>query len=160
MNKVKNYKLEKTLASFFGLGFLPYAPGTWGTIGGMVISCLFILMKFELWDIHYIHLFLIIISYGIGVYVSERLEEVWGHDSSKIVIDEVMGIWVAILFLPVLNLYYLLAAFVLFRFFDIVKPLGIKILDRMKTSHSVMLDDFLAGVYTNIILQTWFYLMT
>ncbi len=149
----KNLKLEKMLATFFGLGYIPWAPGTFGALGGLAVTCILIMLQFDALDHHLIHLFLILSSYIIGVYVSERLKEEWGHDASRIVIDEAMGFWVSIVFLPVGNIYYLAGAFVLFRFFDIVKPLGIKKLDRMISSHGVMLDDLLAGLYTNVVLQ-------
>ena len=68
------------------------------------------------------------------------------------VIDEVAGMWVSVLFLPQ-NLWLLIAGFILFRFFDIVKPLYIRRMEAFKGGWGVMLDDVLAGVYANIILQ-------
>ena len=149
----KNLNLEKMLATCFGLGYIPWAPGTFGTLGGLAVTLILLLLRFDPLDHHLILLFLILSSYIIGVYVSERLKEEWGHDSSRIVIDEAMGFWVSIVFLPIGNIYYMVGAFILFRFFDIAKPLGIRRLDRMTSSHGVMLDDLLAGIYANVVLQ-------
>lgn len=82
----------------------------------------------------------------------KALEEEWGEDPSKVVIDETVGLWISMLFIPI-NTYTLILAFILFRFFDILKPLGIRKLDQLKNSWGVMLDDILAGVYANMVLQ-------
>jgi phosphatidylglycerophosphatase A len=92
-----------------------------------------------------------------GVWSSTVMEKVWGKDPSKVVIDEVAGMCVGLLFLPV-NVTYLLCGFILFRFFDIVKPLYIKKMEYLPGGWGIMLDDVLAGIYTNILLQivVWF----
>jgi phosphatidylglycerophosphatase A len=92
-----------------------------------------------------------------GVWSSSIVETIWGKDPSKVVIDEVAGMCVALLFLPV-SVKYLLSAFILFRFFDIVKPLYIKRLERLPKGWGIMFDDVLAGAYTNILVQAvvWF----
>ena len=92
-----------------------------------------------------------------GVWSSSIVETIWGKDPSKVVIDEVAGMCVALLFLPV-SVKYLLSAFILFRFFDIVKPLYIKRLERLPKGWGIMFDDVLAGTYTNILVQAvvWF----
>jgi len=100
------------------------------------------------------HIVLIITSYYLGVYACKKLENEWGQDPSKVVIDETLGFWISILFLPI-NIYIFIAGFILFRFFDILKPLGIRKIDLMHTHHSVMLDDVLAGIYANIVLQIY-----
>jgi phosphatidylglycerophosphatase A len=68
------------------------------------------------------------------------------------VIDEMVGMWIAVLGLPV-SWQYWLAAFLLFRFFDIFKPLGVRRLEKIEGGWGVMLDDVMAGVYTNVLLQ-------
>jgi phosphatidylglycerophosphatase A len=92
-----------------------------------------------------------------GVWSSTLVEPIWGKDPSKVVIDEVAGMAIGLLFLPV-NVKYLLCAFILFRFFDIVKPLYIRKMEALPSGWGIMLDDVLAGVYTNILLQAvvWF----
>lgn len=95
----------------------------------------------------------------IGVWSSTVVEAVWGKDPSKVVIDEVAGMAIGLLFLPV-NVKYLLCAFILFRFFDIVKPLYIRKMEELPSGWGIMMDDVLAGFYTNILVQTvvWFHL--
>jgi phosphatidylglycerophosphatase A len=88
----------------------------------------------------------------LGIYVGNKVEPEWGKDSYRVVIDEVAGMLVTMLFLPA-NLYLLLAGLVLFRFFDILKPLGIRKMEALPGGTGVMMDDVLAGVYGNIILQ-------
>jgi phosphatidylglycerophosphatase A len=145
-------RLPKIIATFFGLGYAPIAPGTIGALGGLLISIL--LMKSDMQNSAFqlVHIFLILISYFAGVYACKKLVSEWGHDPSRVVIDETMGFWISILFMP-LEIYVLVSGFVLFRFFDILKPLGIKKIDQLKSNHSVMLDDVLAGIYANITLQ-------
>ncbi len=92
-----------------------------------------------------------------GVWSSSVVETIWGKDPSKVVIDEVSGMCAGLLFLPV-SVKYLLIAFILFRLFDIVKPLYISRLELWPKGWGIMFDDVLAGVYTNILLQAvvWF----
>jgi phosphatidylglycerophosphatase A len=88
----------------------------------------------------------------LGTWTAERMEKEWGKDSSKVVIDEVAGMCVSLLFLPV-SIIWTGAAFVLFRFFDIVKPLYIRRMEAIPGGWGVMADDLLAGIYTNLLLQ-------
>ena len=92
-----------------------------------------------------------------GVWSSAMVEPIWGKDPSKVVIDEVAGMAIGLLFLPV-SVTYLLCAFILFRFFDIVKPLYIRKMEALPSGWGIMMDDVLAGLYTNILLQAvvWF----
>lgn len=89
---------------------------------------------------------------AIGIWCAGMVEEAWGKDSSKVVIDEAAGMSLSLLFVPV-ELKYAIAAFVLFRFFDIAKPLYIRRLEKLPRGWGVMADDLLAGVYSNIIIQ-------
>ena len=88
----------------------------------------------------------------IGVAAANALEAEWGHDAQKIVIDEIVGVWIALLFTP-LNCMTLLLGFILFRFFDIAKPLGVRKMERFKGGWGVMMDDALAGVYAWLVLK-------
>jgi phosphatidylglycerophosphatase A len=88
----------------------------------------------------------------LGAWTAQKMEIEWGKDSSKVVIDEVAGMCIALLFLPV-SLVWTGAALVLFRFFDIVKPLYIRRMEAIPGGWGVMADDLLAGVYTNLLLQ-------
>jgi len=98
----------------------------------------------------------IIFTTIVGVYATKKVHKIWPHDDNKIVIDEVVGVWIAALALP-LNWHYYLYALIIFRFFDITKPFFIKKFDQMHNDWSVMLDDVLAGIYSFITLQLLIY---
>lgn len=93
----------------------------------------------------------------IGVWSSSVVEKIWGKDPSRVVIDEVAGMCISLLLIPV-KVKYLLCALILFRFFDIVKPLFIRKMELLPSGWGIMMDDVLAGAYTNILLYTvvWF----
>jgi phosphatidylglycerophosphatase A len=88
----------------------------------------------------------------LGVWSAGKVEAGWGKDSSKVVIDEVAGMCISLLFIPP-QVKYIVAGFILFRFFDIVKPLFIRRLENLRGGWGVMADDVLAGIYSNILLQ-------
>ena len=87
----------------------------------------------------------------LGVWSSGIVEQIWGKDPGRVVIDEVAGMCISLLFLPV-QIKYLLCALILFRFFDIVKPLYIKKMELLPGGWGIMMDDVLAGIYTNIVI--------
>jgi len=87
-----------------------------------------------------------------GTLAAQRVEPAWGKDSSRVVIDEVAGMWVGMLLIPVTG-PNLLVGLVLFRFFDIAKPLFIRDMEQLPGGVGVMMDDVLAGLYTNLLLQ-------
>ncbi|MES2110593.1 MAG: phosphatidylglycerophosphatase A [Bacteroidota bacterium] len=93
----------------------------------------------------------------IGVWSSTVVEKIWGKDPSRVVIDEVAGMCVGLLFIPV-ELKYVITGLVLFRFFDIVKPLYIRKTENLPAGWGIMMDDILSGIYTNILLYSvvWF----
>ncbi len=141
--------INKLIATAFGLGYSPIAPGTMGAIGGIAV---YLLIINSLSQVNMILGLLIILFLFLGIIASNKLESEWGKDPSKIVIDEVVGVWIALLFIPS-EWQYTLGAFLLFRFFDIVKPLYIKRAEKLKGGWGVMFDDVLAGVYANIVIQ-------
>ncbi len=104
------------MASVFFIGYLPFFPGTWVSLL-VVISIWFFQPSLLLF------LILIFIFFVGGVKISSLAEKFWGHDSQKIVIDELLGMLVALVFLPQKLIFYTLSFF-LFRFFDVLKPLG------------------------------------
>ena len=87
----------------------------------------------------------------LGIYVGDKVEPAWGKDSSRVVIDEVAGMMITMLFIPT-GLCFLVAGLIFFRFFDIVKPLYIRNMEKYPGGKGVMFDDLLAGVYANILL--------
>lgn len=140
----------KACVTTFGLGYIPFAPGTLGALGGLIPGIL-IIRYAEFPDVWLAGL--ILLALITGIIGSDKLEPVWGKDPSRIVIDETAGMWVSLLWLPP-NLWYIIPAFAFFRFFDIYKPLGIRKLERIKGGAGVMADDFLAGIYANLLTQS------
>jgi phosphatidylglycerophosphatase A len=88
----------------------------------------------------------------IGVWAIKKVHTEWKHDSGRIVIDEVVGIFITLVAVP-FNWKYYLVGLVVFRIFDIWKPLLIRKVDNMHSNWSVMLDDDLAGVYSFIVVE-------
>jgi phosphatidylglycerophosphatase A len=141
--------MNKAIASIFGIGYIKG--------GGTVAAAVTCVVLYLLWQQYWFNspLYLLILTIVItvlGIYVGDKVEPFWGKDSYRVVIDEVAGMMVTMLFIPA-NLYFLLAGLVLFRFFDIVKPLYIRRMEAFPGGTGVMMDDVLAGVYANIILQ-------
>jgi phosphatidylglycerophosphatase A len=140
--------LNKIIASIFGIGFLK-GGGTYAAI----VTCGFIWLLWQspvLQNPWYLFAITIVVTL-LGVYVSNKVEPDWGEDSSRVVIDEVAGMLIAVVFVP-MNLYTLIGGLILFRFFDIVKPLGIRKMEALPSGTGVMMDDVLAGVYSNILV--------
>ncbi|GAB1405386.1 MAG: phosphatidylglycerophosphatase A [Lentimicrobiaceae bacterium] len=149
-------KWHKYLVTVLGTGYAPIAPGTAGSTVGIVIlfsiNWLFNDLGFEQPAVLFFNLALITAVFFLGARSVKKIHTVWKQDASMIVIDEVVGVWLAALALPIRWQYYL-AALVLFRFFDIVKPLYIRKIDAMTGHWSVMLDDVVAGAYAAILLH-------
>lgn len=160
---MKRINFNEIIASGLGSGYAPYAPGTAGSILGilLVYSLNFFLksLNTEIWLVYSLNLFAIIFVLLLGVYSIKQVHKTWKHDASEIVIDEITGVWIAVYAMP-LEWQYYLYALILFRFFDIVKPLYIRRLDNMGGDWGVMLDDVLAGIYSLLILHVLFYFNT
>lgn len=126
------------LATGGGLGYSPKAPGTVGSILGVVLAYYY---TGPWW--------LLIPLTLLGVIVSSKAEEYFEHDSPRIVIDEIIGMliagfWVDPALLPL--------AFLLFRLFDIAKPWLIGKAQSLPSGWGVMVDDILAGIFTRVLL--------
>ena len=134
------------VATFFYLGKLPFAPGSWGSLGALLLWLL-LPVTFS------IHLSVIIILFVLGVYSSSRIAKYLDdHDPSEVVIDEVVGMGISLFMLPHSPGLYLLA-FILFRVFDILKPSFIYRIQNLSGGWGIMLDDVLAGLLTFTIVK-------
>ena len=153
-------KLHKIIASGLGTGYAPIAPGTAGSILGIIlfyaINIFFNKIGMGFKSIVALDFVAIIFVLLVGVYSIKIVHKTWEHDAPKIVIDEIVGVWIAVFAMPLKWEYYIYAL-ILFRFFDIVKPLFIRRLDNMKNDWSVMLDDVLAGVYSLVVIQLLYF---
>jgi phosphatidylglycerophosphatase A len=139
---------HKLTASVFGIGYIGKGAGT-------VAAIFCSICWYMAWAGNYPgHIALIItaIITALGIWSGNNVEPLWGKDHGRVVIDEVAGMCISLLFIPV-TINYVIAALVLFRFFDIVKPLYIKKMEALPGGWGVMMDDVLAGVYANIVLQ-------
>jgi len=145
----------KLLATWFGIGYIKGG----GTIAAAVTCGLvWLLWPTQAGQNNWIFIAITILITLLGIWLGDKVEPFWGKDSYRVVIDEVAGMLVTMIWIPH-NAWLLLAGFILFRFFDMVKPLGIRKLEDLPGGTGVMLDDVLAGVYGNIILQVAVLLM-
>jgi len=141
-------KIILVFATWFGAGFIPFAPGTWGSIValpfaagayslGFFYSCLSLTLIF---------IFSILVS-GTASKILKR------DDPSPVVIDEVAGIFVTLFLIPI-SWVSITAGFILFRIFDIFKPFPIGLIDRkVKGGTGIVLDDIMAGIFANVCLR-------
>jgi phosphatidylglycerophosphatase A len=136
------------LATGFGVGCSPVAPGTMGTLVAIPIYFFLSAIPSPLYELTLLTFFF------LSVWISTLAENYWGKkDDTRIVIDEMMGFLVTLLWVPKAA-RFIIIGFFLFRFFDIVKPFPIRHLERrLGGGFGVVLDDVLAGIYSNIILQ-------
>lgn len=109
----------------FGSGFSPFAPGTAGALLAVLIWFGISFIVSEICLI-WLTVALVLFFTVMGVWATNRLEPFWGEDPSRVVVDEMVGVWIALLAAPSGNVWYALGAFALFRLFDIFKPLGIR----------------------------------
>ncbi len=139
------------IASISGIGYIRGG----GTIAAAITAIGWYLLMPEHAGIQ---LLLTIFVCLIGVWVSDETALSWGKDSNRVVIDEVFGMMITLLLLP-LSVPVVIGGFVLFRFFDIVKPLGIRRAEQIPGGWGVMADDLLAGVCANLVMQLIVFLL-
>jgi phosphatidylglycerophosphatase A len=146
-----NLSLHGVICTLGGLGFQPTAPGTWGSGAALIAGALIVSLFGSVG--------LMLLTFGVfalGVWAADHYEAETGkHDNSEIIIDEVAGQWIALV--PVAyfggGLFAYLAAFALFRAFDISKPGPIGKLDQqLKGGYGTMVDDLAAGMCAAVIL--------
>ena len=146
-------RLGRIIATSCYTGYSPVAPGTVGSFLGLLIWIP--LRQVSGWP------FLIgtLIVFFIGVWAAGRVEKVEGHDAGIINIDEVVGMWVTLLFFPGLSPAWALAGFVLFRFMDVIKPFPANRSQDLPGGWGIMMDDFLAGIYAHGLLRLLVFLL-
>ena len=139
--------LNTMFVSVLGIGFIPFASGTFGSLAGLVIGYLLNLLSYNLFFLFIPILFI------LGVIASNTYQKLTGEkDSSVIVIDEVVGQLIAMMFV-IDNLVLVFISFIIFRIFDILKPWPASYADKkMSDGFGVMLDDVFAGIYAAILV--------
>ena len=152
--------LKLMIGTLFGSGCIPGAPGTWGSLASLAI------------------LYPVVLAYGtaglaiavitgsaLTVWSADACEAKWGKDPGRMVIDEFAGISVVFFWIPFTgelssDIWLLISGFILFRIFDIFKPLGIDRLQHIPSGIGILADDLLAGLYALICLQAGIWMVS
>jgi phosphatidylglycerophosphatase A len=148
-----NLQPEIITGSVMGIGFMPFAPGTFASLVSLLpLGCILWFSGRE-WLIMYI-----IITSLLTIWAAKAYEKKYGHDPKSFVMDEWAGQGVVFLFLPFggnFTAFFTMlgAGFILFRFFDILKPFGIGSIQMAPAGFGILLDDLLAGIYALICLH-------
>ena len=139
-------RFYRIIASVFYIGYLPIAPGTLGSLSALI------LYYFVCRDAVVMAVAILVVIV-LGFITAGKVEKMFGEkDPGEIVIDELAGMLIALYRIPP-TMGYVVTGFLLFRFFDIVKPKPIKDLEKLKGSLGIMSDDIVAGIYANVLLQ-------
>ena len=143
------------LAVGFGSGLIHPAPGTWGSLAGTILGVILLsLLGVKTFLIFTALCFLLV------CYLCQKTTADMGvHDHGSIVWDEFVGVFIVLAAIPSLSWQWILAAFALFRFFDILKPFPIRYFDeKLESGFGIMVDDVLAAIYAVIVvfaIQYW-----
>ncbi len=154
-------KVKEFFFTGFYSGYCPVAPGTAGTFVAMVI---YILENIFLGNILgnsiiYVNIVIVLILIYPSIKLGDAAEVFFkDKDPQQVVLDEMMGYWIGILFIP-FSFTGAAAAFLLFRLFDIIKPFPARNVESLKGGLGIMLDDYVAGIYTCICMNLFVYLM-
>ena len=144
--------ITKLIATFFYAGYLPIAGGT---ISAFLALGLYYFIK----DNTIIYACVVLFMVFLGFLVSSRAEKIFGKkDAAEITIDDASGMLIALFLIPQ-QLIYIILAFVIYRVFDILKVPPIRKVENLKGSSGIMLDDIIAGLYTNLIIHTIHYIV-
>lgn len=137
------------LALGLGSGLIHPAPGTWGSLVGLIIGVLLLPL---IGNISFA--ILTALSFVLGCYLCQKTADDMGvHDHGSIVWDEFVGVWICLLFVPEINWLWCFSVFVLFRLFDILKPYPIKFFDKkLESGFGIMIDDVFAAIYAVIVI--------
>lgn len=139
----------KALSTWFGLGLIPFAPGTWGTIGAIPLVWFFQRMG-EMQYMYATALFVVTSVFVAQMYEDQLASE---HDPSEFVLDEVAGFLVTMTWVP-FTWPYLLVGFILFRLLDILKPWPISWVDaKVPGGFGAVADDLVAGILASVAMQ-------
>jgi len=140
-------KLALILSSCFGIGLIPVAQGTFGTLAGIPLAMA--LAHVGPMAAAYLLFFFVLLSIWTSGRSARALEK---DDPAEVVIDETAGLLLTLFLLPATG-FNLCLGFILFRLFDILKPFPIRRLEKVEGGAGIVLDDLLAGVYGNVCLR-------
>jgi len=150
MTSPRSNRLATLIATWFGCGYAPAAPGTAGSLAGIAIAIvLHEFAGFGAW--HFVAL--TVIAFIPAVWASTRTARAVGHeDPGIVVVDEVLGQWLALVGARAFNWKSYMLAFVLFRLFDIWKPPPVRQLENLSEGLGIVADDLMAGCYAAVLL--------
>jgi phosphatidylglycerophosphatase A len=143
---VKINFIVKISGSFFYTGYIPIASGTFGSFAALLF---YLIPGFEN---PYFLIPLIIIFTIYGIYLGNLFENKYGKDPAECTIDEAVGMWISLLFLPK-NLILISITFLLWRLLDIIKPFPAKQSEAIPGGTGIMLDDIISAIYVCIIMN-------
>lgn len=141
--------IHRLISTCLGIG---YTPKGGGTVAAIACCIVWYILGTGGNESFFIEIAATGVIFAVGVYSANKVEAGWGKDSSKVVIDEVAGMCLTLIGVAV-NWQNVLVGLILFRFFDIAKPLYIRKMEKLNGGWGVMMDDMLAGLYANIILH-------
>ncbi len=140
-------RIATVVGSVFGIGFIPFAPGTFGSLAA-ALAYLFIPVLAN----PFVLLVLLAVVTAAGIWAGGLMERKFGEDPSATVVDELAGQWVALIAMPVAPVAVALS-FLFFRLYDIVKPGPVDHLQRLPGGWGIMADDLLAGLLANLSVR-------
>jgi phosphatidylglycerophosphatase A len=162
--------LARLIATGFYSGYIPWAPGTWGSIVGIIL--------YAIPGAEQALIPMILLGFVGGTLAARKVADAEGHrltrmaeltksvfqpgthdvvDPSIVVVDEIVGMWIALLWLPK-EILPVILAFVFFRIFDIVKPEPARMVEKIPYGLGIMLDDAIAGIYANLATHVLYYI--
>lgn len=137
--------LKKLLGSGFYTGYIPYAPGTFGSLAALSFFFIPCFANF------YIILPITFIVFLVGIQLGNYFEMIYSKDPKQFTLDEFVGTWITFLFIPH-NLIQFIIAFIVWRILDIVKPYPANKAESLKGGLGIMMDDIVAGLYSLVIM--------
>ncbi len=143
---------EKIIGSGLYSGYFPVASGT---VGSVVALAIYLIPGLEN---PALLLFLISFFLVVGIKIGEKFEDVYGKDPKQCTIDEFVGTWISLLFVPK-KMIFIIIAFAVWRAMDILKPFPARQIEKLKGGFGIMLDDVIAGIYSFLIVQMFIYFM-
>lgn len=138
--------IEKLIGSAFFTGYIKYAPGTFGSLAAILI---YLLPGFENPTIMIAAISIFIVG---GIKLGTKYEKIYGKDPSQFNLDEVIGTWISLLFVPK-TILFVATAFVIWRLLDIIKPFPARLAEKIKGGTGIILDDVIAAFYTLLIVH-------
>jgi len=155
---LRSFKLENFFLSFFGTGFAPVAPGTFGTLAAMPIVISIVKFNIPIYFLLPFYITTFLFSTFLIDYAQKKQNI---KDPSWIVIDEVLGVLLVTPFIEKDSWPHYVVVFCLFRFFDIVKVPPVSTIDKkLKSGLGVILDDIVAGIYTAFFYKLIIFMLT